>query len=86
MTHEELLVQLEELAERLNIRIRTESPKKEDPSAFGGFCRVKDQYRVIVHSRASTGRKIEILTDAVRHFDLDDIYMRPALREYLKQR
>jgi len=85
MTHEELLIQLEELAGRLNIQIRVESPKNEDPSAFGGFCRIQDQYRVILHSKASFGKKIEILTDALNHFALDDIYMRPALREYLKK-
>jgi hypothetical protein len=85
MTHEELLIQLEDLAGRLNIQIQYESMRHEDPSTFGGFCRIRDQYVVIIHSKASVGRKIDLFTEAVQRFDLDDCYMRPALREYLKR-
>jgi hypothetical protein len=37
MTREELLVQLEELAGRLNIQVQYESVKSEDPSTFGSY-------------------------------------------------
>ena len=85
MTHAELLIQLEELAGRLNIEVQYESLKNEDPSTFGGFCRVRDQPMIIIHSKATVGRKIDIFTEALRRFDIDDLYMRPALREYLKK-
>jgi hypothetical protein len=85
MTHEELLIQLEDLAGRLNIQVQYESLKNEDPSTFGGFCRVRDQHMVIIHSKATISRKIDILTEALRRVDVDDLYMRPALREYLKK-
>ena len=85
MTKEELLIQLEELAGRLNIQIKYESKNNEDPSTFGGFCRIKDQPITIVHSKASIGRKIEILTEALRRFDIDELYLLPALREHLKK-
>jgi hypothetical protein len=84
MNREELLTQLEDLAGRLNIQVRYESLKNEDPSTFGGFCRVRDQHRMIIHSKATISRKIDIFTEALRHFDMDDLFMRPALREYLK--
>ncbi|MCX5820090.1 MAG: hypothetical protein NT047_09310 [Deltaproteobacteria bacterium] len=84
MTHEELLIQLEDLAGRLNIQVQYESLKNEDPSTFGGFCRVRDQHMIIIHSKATISRKIDIFTEALRRFDIDDLYMRPALREYLK--
>jgi hypothetical protein len=83
MTHEELVIQLEDLAGRLNIQVQYESLRNEDPSTFGGFCRVRDQHMVIIHSKATISRKIDIFTEALRHFDIDDLYMRPALREYL---
>ena len=73
MTREELLIQLEELAGRLNIQVQYESVKSEDPSTFGSYCRINDQHMVILHSKASTGRKIEIITDALNRFDIDDI-------------
>jgi hypothetical protein len=85
MTHEELLIQLEDLAGRLNIQVQYESLKNEDPSTFGGFCRVRDQHMIIIHSKATISRKIDIFTEALRPFDIDDLYMRPALREYLKK-
>ena len=85
MTHEELLIQLEDLAGRLNIQIQYEALRNEDPSTFGGFCRILDQHMIILHSKASVGRKIDVLTDALKRFNLDDFYMRPALREYLKR-
>jgi hypothetical protein len=86
MNHEELLMQLEDLADRLDIQIHYESLKSEDPSTFGGFCRVQDRHMIIIHSRATVSRKVDIFTEALRHFDMDDLFMRPALREYLKKK
>jgi hypothetical protein len=85
MTHEELLIQLEDLAGRLNIQVQYESLKNEDPSSFGGFCRIRHQHMIIIHSKATISRKIDIFTDALRRFDIDDLYMRPALREHLNK-
>jgi hypothetical protein len=85
MIHEELLIQLEDLAGRLNIQVQYESLKNEDPSTFGGFCRIRDQRMIIIHSKATVSRKIDIFTEALRRFDIDDLYMRPALREHLKK-
>jgi len=46
MTREELLIQLEELAGRLNIQVQDESVKSEDPSTFGSYCRSNDQHMI----------------------------------------
>ncbi len=85
MTREELLVQLEDLAGRLNIQVQYESVKSEDPSTFGSYCRINDQHMIILHSRALIGRKIEIITDALKRFDIGDVYLVPALKEHLKK-
>ena len=85
MTREELLVQLEDLADRLNIQVQYESVKSEDPSTFGSYCRINDQHMIILHSKALIGRKIEIITDALKRFDIGDVYLVPALREHLKK-
>ena len=85
MIREELLIQLEELAGRLNIQVQYESVKSEDPSTFGSYCRINDQHMIILHSKASIGRKIEIITDALNRFDIDDVFLLPALREHLKK-
>ena len=85
MTKEELLQQLEELALKLNIKVHSEALKNEDPAIFGGYCRSKDQHLIILHSKASLNRKIEIFTEALSRFDIDDLYLRPDLREYLRK-
>jgi hypothetical protein len=85
MTHEELLIQLEELASRLNIEVRYESARSEDPATFGGYCRNGERHIIITHSKASTRRKIDVFTEALSHFDIDDLYLRPALRDHLKK-
>jgi len=85
MTQEELFKQLEELAGRVNIAIRYESRKSEDPSTFGGLCRIREQPVLFLHARATLGRKIALLTEALQRFDCNGIYLRPALREHLKK-
>ena len=85
MTKEELLTQLEELADRLNIKVQHESLKNEDPTTFGGYCRSEDQHMIIYHSKASVSRKIEIFADALKRFDIEDLYVKPELRELLKK-
>lgn len=85
MTQEELLKQLEELADRVNVTIRYESLKNEDPSTFGGLCRIKEQPVLFLHAKATVKRKIEMITEALKRYDVDEIYLRPALREHLKK-
>ncbi|MFA5180811.1 MAG: hypothetical protein WC405_05785 [Syntrophales bacterium] len=85
MTQEELLKQLEELAGRVNVAIRYESLKNEDPATFGGLCRIKEQSVLFLHVKATVKRKIAMITEALKRYDIDEIYLRPALREHLKK-
>ncbi len=85
MTQDELLKQLEELAGRVNIIIRYESLKNEDPATFGGLCRVKEQSVLFLHAKATVKRKIAMITESLKRYDVDEIFLRPALREHLKK-
>ena len=76
------LHQLEELAGKLEIQIRYE--KIEDElTGPGGLCRVEGKYVLLIHSKATVKEKIQIMVEALKRFDLGDIYLRPALRELL---
>ncbi len=77
------LGQLEELAHNLAIQVRYESIKREGAFYPGGLCRLKGENILIVNSEANIRDKIETLVKAVKNFDLSDVYMRPALREFL---
>ena len=76
---------LEELIERLNLRIRYETIKQDEDSVkvIGGLCRLRGEYVLIVNSNTTVEDRTETLGRALKHFDLDQIYIRPVLREFL---
>jgi hypothetical protein len=78
---------LEELAERFGIQIRYEVIRQDEDSSpvVGGLCVFKGEYVLIINSRSTAKEKIKTLAMAVRHFDLDQIYIPPALRELLER-
>ena len=83
---EDIIVdQLEELAERLGVKIRCEPIKQEEDAVkvVGGLCLLKGEYVLIIDSKAANGDKIRTLAKAVSHFDLDQINVKPVLRELL---
>ena len=75
---------LEELADKLGIPIRYEIIRDE-LTGLGGLCRVDGEFILIIDSTAAVKEKIRIMTEALRRFDLGDIYVRPALRELLEE-
>ena len=76
---------LEELAESFGVEIRYEIIKQDEDLSFvaGGLCLLKGKYVLIINPKATTKDKIKTLAMAVKHFDLDQIYVRPVLRELL---
>lgn len=79
-----ILGHLEALAHTLGIQVRYEPLESETTFPTGGLCRIKDKQFIIVNERASTGEKIRTLTKAMRRFDLSEVYLRPALRDFLE--
>ena len=85
MDEDTLIDYLEELAEGLGIQIRYEAIKRDEDSPYtvGGLCLLKGEYILIINTKATPKERIKTLATAVKHFDLDQIYVRPALRELL---
>jgi len=78
-----ILSQLEELAQRLGIRVRYETLKGDGLSHSGGICRIHGQDVVIINKKATGMEKIHIIAEALKRHDLSRIYMLPSLRELL---
>ena len=76
---------LEELVETLGLQISYELIRLDEELGTrpGGFCRFRGRPILIINPNAASRDKIKILAEAVKHFDLDGIYIRPALRELL---
>jgi len=78
-----LLAQLEELADSLSLKVRYEKIKKEASFYPGGLCRVKGEDLFIINKNASADDKIQALATGMILFDLSQVYIKPALREFL---
>lgn len=80
-----IIESLEELAEKFGIKVRYEliSPDEELPKAVGGLCRFKGEYILIINSKAPASEQIRTFVEALKSFELDQIYIKPALRELL---
>lgn len=77
--------QLEELIKSFGIQIRHEAIKQDEDlvNVVGGLCLLRGKYVLIINSKATTMDRIKTLATALKHFDLDQIYLRPLLRELL---
>jgi hypothetical protein len=80
-----IIEQLEELIKRFGVQIRHEAIKQDEDSVnvVGGLCLLRGEYVLIISSKATTMERINALATALKHFDLDQIYLRPVLRELL---
>lgn len=75
-----LLAELEELASKLNIKLRYEVTK-----ARGGLCTVDGEKMFILDRKSSKEYKLLMLARAIKEFDLSDMYISPKLREFLDE-
>ena len=87
MDEHTIIDQLEELAERFAIQIRYEPIKQDEDlvRVVGGLCLLRGEYVLIIDSKAAIRDKIRTFAEALRHFDLDQIYIKPALRELIEK-
>jgi len=85
MMQEEILLQhLEELAGKLEICVRDENISMDETSGTGGLCRVEGHYILILNSKANVRDKIQVMVKALQQFNLDDIYIKPVVRQLLE--
>ena len=85
MDENTIIEQLEELIRSFGIQIRHEAIKQDEDSinVVGGLCLLKGEYVLIINSKSTKVERINTLATALKHFDLDQIYLRPVLRELL---
>ena len=77
---EKLITLFEELADKLNIKIL------QDKGDFtGGSCLVEDKNFIVVNKRKPIEQRLKILAQEFSKKNLSDIYIVPALREFIEQ-
>jgi len=78
-----ILQNLEAIAEKLRVKVHYENLRKRHIFSKGGLYRLKGDQVVIIESSLNLSEKIDILADALSQFNLEDIYMPPAVRKIL---
>ncbi|MFQ5674403.1 MAG: hypothetical protein ACE5G1_00780 [bacterium] len=79
MTEDLILENLEKLLTDLDVELRYEKG-----SFRGGFYRYKDKCAVVINKDLNVNHKITLVaTELKMNFDLDSLYVVPALREVI---
>jgi hypothetical protein len=80
MNSQEMLEQLEALAQKMSIKVRYEKCKSR-----GGLCRLEQEQVLIVRKGLSVPEKVDVLSYGLCKFPLEDYYLMPEVRKLLEE-
>ena len=80
MGKKKLYIEFELLAEKLDLKII-----KDKGNFIGGICIIKDEKVIVVNKMKPLEQRLRVLANSFLSYNLDDIYMVPALRAYIEQ-
>ena len=80
MKSQQLYQHLTELAEKLSISVLEQNLSQSGMPVQSGLCKVGSRYIYVMDKRLPLKHKIDLLADCLADFDLEKIYMVPALR------
>jgi len=82
---EELLALLERLAEQLEIPVSYAALATEELQGRGGLCVLRGERRIILERTLSTREKAHLLAAGLAHFDLENVFLLPAIRDAIEE-
>lgn len=80
MTLDQLLKELEELADRSGITIRYEKGDFD-----GGYCVLKAERLIVVNRKLAAGKRASVVAQAVAEVGVEELYLKPAVREFIEE-
>ena len=80
MGNKKLYAEFELLADKLDLKII-----KDKGNFIGGICIIKDEKVIVVNKMKPLEQRLRVLANSFLSYNLDDIYMVPALRAYIEQ-
>jgi len=80
--NEEMLELLEEAATRLGVKVSYEALQS---GSYGGLCRVKGEYRLIVDKKAPLGDRVATLAHGLAGLDWARLDLQPRVQARLRQ-
>jgi ribonuclease P protein component len=80
-----LVDELVEVAKRVGLEVRRERILREvGYRARGGACRLREQDLLIIDRDQPAGEQIEVLAEALRERNVEELYLSPAARRILQ--
>ena len=83
-SNDSLLQSLIELAEKLSVRVIFKNLKDDEFVIKSGMCSIKGDTLIIIDSRVSLEEKVKTLCKELKKFNLDNIFISPAIRDILQ--
>jgi|TARA_B100001964_G_scaffold23788_1_gene23815 hypothetical protein len=83
-SNDSLLQSLIELAEKLSVRVIFKNLKDDEFVIKSGMCSIKGDTLIIIDSRVSLEEKVKTLCKELKKFNLDNIFISPAMRDILQ--
>jgi hypothetical protein len=84
MSPEQLLAALELIAEQLEIPVRYAAVATEELPGQGGLCVLRGERRIIIERNLGVREKVRLLAAGLGHFDLQNVFMLPRIREAIE--
>lgn len=85
MKPEILYRELINLAERLGIQVAEQNFRTAGIRVQSGFCKVQNQDLFLIDKHLKLSKKIEVLVDFLGELPIDEIFVVPAVRDYLER-
>lgn len=83
MKKKELYRHLVEIASRLRIKVSEQNLRVTKVNAKSGLCQVKGESVYIMDKHLPVSEKAALLAECLKTMPLDDIYIVPAVREFI---
>ena len=78
MKHEDIITELEQLAEQMGVVIRYEKGDFD-----GGYCILKEARILVVNKKLAPPKKASVLALGMNAIGLENVYLKPAIREFI---
>ena len=83
MTPEQTYQELKALAEKLGVVVSEQNLRSTGIKVKSGLCKVKGQHLLIMDKKLPLGEKNEVLASCLSKLPHEDVFMVPAVRDFL---
>jgi len=83
MKPQEIYDELKRVAEKLDITVFEHNFRTTGITVRSGLCKVRGRYQFIMNKHHGLSKKIELLAECIDMFPHENVYVMPAVRNYL---